>query len=352
MFVELVDCGHVFDVKTMDRWMAVPDDKGDEDEIKLKHCPKCNTPVFHSRRYGRKILVDFNAVKLQIILSDVASEVQVQEIRNELRNFQSIEMKAHVREIKRSLTNNDVTFQLVSKHQTQVVFLKFLEHLITKYNSTRKLRQELYDRIQFLTKRIIRKRDCFSKQEVTEFTAEVLRTKLLVLLESLEFRPITLSSEDDSILNVIKSVLASGKTIGNQQMKVFMADIKKMKQRHELFEDVEASDSELEMENGVMTKTLAEGPWYRCSKGHVYSACQRIEEESTFKCPDCVAMAKPTSDPQTEDVVARKPPNQKVTMNPKSVFTPGGARQARPRRVSRMSPRLSPSFAIKGRVGS
>lgn len=214
MFVELVDCGHVFDVKTMDRWMAVPDDKGDEDEIKLKHCPKCNTPVFHSRRYGRKILADFNAVKLQIILSDVASEVQVQEIRNELRNFQSIEMKAHVREINRSLTNNDVTFQLVSKHQTQVVFLKFLEHLITKYNSTRKLRQELYDRIQFLTKRIIRKRDCFSKQEVTEFTAEVLRTKLLVLLESLEFRPITLSSEDDSILNVIKSVLASGKTIG------------------------------------------------------------------------------------------------------------------------------------------
>lgn len=66
-------------------------------------------------------------------------------------------------------------------------------------------------------------------------------------------------------------------------MKVFMADIKKMKQRHELFEDVEASDSELEMENGVMTKTLAEGPWYRCSKG---TLCHETSTKNLTICVD------------------------------------------------------------------
>ena len=51
-----------------------------------------------------------------------------------------------------------------------------------------------------------------------------------------------------------------------------MADIKKIKQRHELFMGVEATDSESELKNNVVkTKNLAQGPWYKCSQGTVIS---------------------------------------------------------------------------------
>ena len=48
-FIELLDCGHVFEVKALDYWM---DKDGETDDIKLKECPKCKTPIRISYRYA------------------------------------------------------------------------------------------------------------------------------------------------------------------------------------------------------------------------------------------------------------------------------------------------------------
>lgn len=53
-------------------------------------------------------------------------------------------------------------------------------------------------------------------------------------------------------------------------MKMFMADINRIKRRYGFAMEVEATDSKSELKDIVMTKHLAQGPWYKCSKGTSY----------------------------------------------------------------------------------
>ena len=50
-------------------------------------------------------------------------------------------------------------------------------------------------------------------------------------------------------------------------MKMFMADINRIKRRYGFVKEVEPTDSKSELKHIVMTKHLAQGPWYKCSKG-------------------------------------------------------------------------------------
>lgn len=223
LFVELVDCGHVFNVKTLDQKMAEPDFEGGLKELKHRRCSRCNIPVFHSRRYGN-IVADFNVVKCRILSSNVVSKPQIQSIKKQLKKLEAIETKEHAQEIERSLAKSDsVAFQHVSKLQNQVTFLTFFDRLILKYNITSDLNQELYERVNFLIKRIMLPRVCFSEQEVKEISEELSRTKLLVCLEclmtALRDRAVTLNPDDSSNVHSIRSTLTSGKAIGKYNLR-------------------------------------------------------------------------------------------------------------------------------------
>lgn len=114
MFVELTDCGHVFEVNTLDLWIAGSSGEGDEHEIKQKRCPKCETLILHSVRY-EEIVSDLNAVKRQILLSQVVSRNQLQNLREKIKNLILPEMKEHVQIIESSLNNSTgLSFSLVS----------------------------------------------------------------------------------------------------------------------------------------------------------------------------------------------------------------------------------------------
>ena len=221
-FVELVDCRHVFEVKTLDQWIDESAVEEGEKEIKRRQCPKCSTPILHTHRY-QEILSDFNAVKRRILLSKVVNHEQVERVREELKTFKADEMKVHVRNIERSINSSGLTSQQVSKCQNQVTFLKFLDHLITKYNLISEMNQKLFCSINFLTKRIMGRRLCFSEQEVKEFMDELSRTKLLVCLHclkiALEGMALTLSPEEDRSVNSIQRTLASGKVVGKCTLK-------------------------------------------------------------------------------------------------------------------------------------
>ena len=65
-FIELLDCGHVFEVTAMDLWM---DKDSENDEIKLKKCSKCKTPIRISYRYAEIVkekLADVERVKRRL----------------------------------------------------------------------------------------------------------------------------------------------------------------------------------------------------------------------------------------------------------------------------------------------
>ena len=73
-FVQLVDCGHVIEVRRMDEWMQRPLDH----HVQLRRCPVCSTPIRCSFRYG-------NIVKRS--LEDVRHVVkEAREMVNEVRD--------------------------------------------------------------------------------------------------------------------------------------------------------------------------------------------------------------------------------------------------------------------------
>ena len=209
--MELVDCGHVFEVETLDRLMDEADlEDGNEDvEIKYKRCPTCSAPILYGRRYGnvvKKILADLEAVKRRAFLSDVASIKQIQRIRKEVQEIKGIQ-KEVIEEIDQSITGGRLTSEELNKCQNQVTFLKFLGSLITKHKITNETCSELYCKINILTSRIMRRRDCFSELELKEFEGELIRTKLLVCIKGL-------GPEDARSVNSLRGALDSGEAIG------------------------------------------------------------------------------------------------------------------------------------------
>ena len=238
MFVELVDCGHVFEVKTLDQWMEESNNTrggSEEDEIKYKLCPKCSTPILSSRRYGKivkKVLADFEAVKRRICLLDVADSKQIHKILVEVQEIK--EFKKEVEEITQSITTDgSVSSEEVTKRQNQVTLLKVLDsiHSLVKKN---RMDQDLFDKVDFLKSRVMKRRECFSEQEIKEFIEELPRTNLLVcfkgLMTFLEYRAATLCPGDTSSVNSIRAALESGEVIGkyNKLMQTDNALLKKI----------------------------------------------------------------------------------------------------------------------------
>lgn len=224
MFVELLDCGHVFEVNMLDTYMDKADveSENDREDVVIRHklCPTCSIPILYSRRYGnivKKILADFEAVKRRAFLSDVASIVQIQRIRKELREIGGIQKKV-LEEIDRSVTSGRLTSEEVITCQNQVTFLKFLGNLVTKHKITKETSSELHCKINIITSRIMSRRDCFSEQELKEFPEELSRTELLAcfqgLMTALESKSVNLGPEDESTVDSIRSALDSGKVLG------------------------------------------------------------------------------------------------------------------------------------------
>ena len=224
MFVELLDCGHVFEVKMLDRYMDETDVESEDDredvEIKHKLCPTCSVPILFGRRYGnivKKILADFEAVKRRTFLSDVASIVQIQSIRKELRQIEGIQKRV-LEEIDESVTSGRLTSEEVNTCQNQVTFLKFLGNLTTKHKITKETNSELHCKINIITSRIMRRRDCFSEQELKEFQEELSRTELLAsfqaLMTALESKSVNLGPEDENSVDALRRELDSGKALG------------------------------------------------------------------------------------------------------------------------------------------
>ncbi|XP_072555648.1 NFX1-type zinc finger-containing protein 1-like isoform X2 [Paramormyrops kingsleyae] len=62
-FVQLVDCGHLFEVTAFDSWMALPEESR---VLTFKSCPKCHTPIHRNLRYNciiKRKLQDLEMVK-------------------------------------------------------------------------------------------------------------------------------------------------------------------------------------------------------------------------------------------------------------------------------------------------
>ena len=103
-FIELLDCGHVFEVTALDYWM---DKDGENDNVKLKECPKCKTPIRISYRYAdivKEKLADVELVKK--LLNE--EEQQYQELTKRLeRKTHSLVRKYPDFRLRKALSETD-----------------------------------------------------------------------------------------------------------------------------------------------------------------------------------------------------------------------------------------------------
>ena len=237
-FVELEDCGHVFEVEMMDQWMdqAETTHDGKPVDVQLKLCPKCRVPIRTSLRYGniiKKILADFERIKQKIVLGKGRRDQEVARLKlkaQKIDEFPDDQLK-----IIRSLGLRNLTDEQVNVFENQISFLTFLQELkagICKGEEAEHRRErrfespflleltkrDLESKVEHLKHRVMEPRVRFSDQELEELNEEMYRTQLLIdfrmLKTQLDIRGIKLGVTDTVKVDFIKRALDSEKPIG------------------------------------------------------------------------------------------------------------------------------------------
>ena len=238
-FVELADCGHVFEVEMMDQWMdqAEAGDDGKAVNVQLKRCPKCSTPIRTSLRYGnivKKILADFEKIKRKILLGKQQREQAVSGLSLKAQKIKLF--PEDQKKLEKSLLLKNLTDEQVNVFENQISLLSFLQELKVKihkgekaeseraqqsYHSLRLLqerKEELDSLVEKLRLRIMRTRARFSDQELEELKEEMYRTQLAVDLKilkmQLDIRGHKLNATDSVKIDHVQRALDSEKVIG------------------------------------------------------------------------------------------------------------------------------------------
>ena len=237
-FVELADCGHLFEVEMMDHWMdrTQDTDDGKAVDIQLKRCPKCSTPIRTSLRYGniiKKTLADFEEIKQKILLGEEQRKVALKRLR--LKALNIVRFPNDQGQLMRALEHSSLTDEQVNVYENQISFLCFLQALKDKIEkgiegdterATKshlvyvllETKEDIQIMVEELRKRVMEIRARFSEQELEELNEEMYRTQLAVDLKLLKMqikvRGISLDAVYSSSLERIQKRLDSEKAIG------------------------------------------------------------------------------------------------------------------------------------------
>ena len=229
-FVELADCGHVFEVEMMDQWMDQAETKSDGKtvDVQLKLCPKCKSPIRTSLRYGniiKKILVDFERIKQKILLHKGQRDLEVARLK--LKVLEIDKFPKDKNEIGRYLDRKNLTDEKINVIDNQISLLSFLQTLKTDISyfeadeRSQETKEDLDSKVKQIRQRVMWLRFLFSDQVVEELGEEMYRTQLLIdfkkLKMQLEIRSIKLGITDTVKVNFIKEAFDSENTIGKNR---------------------------------------------------------------------------------------------------------------------------------------
>ena len=236
-FVELDDCGHLFEVEMMDQWMdqAQANDDGKAVDVQLKRCPKCSTPIRTSLRYGniiKKILADFEQIKKKILLGN---EKRTMEVDRLILKVQKIEKFPEDQDqLQKALGRKNLTSEQMNVFENQISFLSFLQTIKASIEkgindeserATRHVyllqetKEDVESLVEQLRTRVMKFRIRFGDQELEELSEELYRTQLAVELKllkmQLKVRGIKLDVTFSLKVDEIQNALDSERKIGN-----------------------------------------------------------------------------------------------------------------------------------------
>lgn len=308
LFIELMDCGHVFEVSAMDRYIErdAPDEQCEEgnqaQSIKLIGCPKCNTPIRRSFRYGdivKQLLRDINSVKREILN---------QEKKMKLKH---VELKKYVKKLPPGCDLYDINNWLeqrlsVDELTTIENQLRLLEEIYkTRSNAKKELldstkhsesstvtkRQQIVEEINLELDRLETDLRQFqvSEQVLIDIRDEITRVRLILRVRLFESDMVEKSTSlltgnaQLRILN-IQTKLTRGNKISQAESDEIENEVNELRIKFGL-----GALSKEERVMIVKAMGFSKGHWFKCPNGHFYAIgeCGGATQEST--CPECQA---------------------------------------------------------------
>ncbi|KAL3857891.1 hypothetical protein ACJMK2_012520 [Sinanodonta woodiana] len=287
-FYRLEDCCHIFELSCLDEYM----DKNDsERHVGMKVCPRCTTPILHSKRYGnviRECSREIDAVKRKIGYHDITKD------RNEvLKAIVNLEIK-NDREFLQSYIFQARNKNHVTAIHNQLNFYlsvtKSIEDIKSKYKNIilEEKREDLLKELRVLRRWTLIKRFRFSEQELSEFKLELTRVRLSLRLEVLMCsmqKKEKIPQCDAEWTEMTKKELNSGEKLNEMMGETIEIKLKQLEKQYP-HSGLGISDDERIMVLKAMGFSQ-KGHWYKCKNGHVYAIGDCGGAMTEGKCPEC-----------------------------------------------------------------
>ncbi|XP_028413342.1 NFX1-type zinc finger-containing protein 1-like [Dendronephthya gigantea] len=328
-FLQLVDCGDIFERKGLDQYIDKQDKEmksGQSTSIQMIKCPKCQTPIRTSLRYGnivKKILRDFEGVKSTISRESYSSTpIFRHKMKKDIECI--TDFPDEISKISEKLKSSVLTAEEQNIIENQVHFLTFMSKLKDIIEQAESIKNRLparrYHRrrlipeadtnteeddpedpedpevesmkceLKELLEWVMKLRFRFGEQELEEFNDELERALLVFtyLTLSLEIRKseIRLSETETRYFEYIKATLETGTRLTEKTKQTCTRRLKTITKNNALGVKYTTVTEE---ERNLIVKAvgLSKGHWFKCPKGHIYciGECGGATEES--QCPEC-----------------------------------------------------------------
>ena len=307
LYIELVDCKHVFEVNDLDYWMEGIQDSETDLAVQLKVCPRCKTPIRRSLRYGnivKKTLADIENVK-KIKLEE---QRQLKQKRFELEERIDKLVEKHPKVVKYGVdrlrvhrladdpdayTTLDNQLQFFSRLcEIDEMFFKRPEmaNFVTRASELVRKKRQICKHLQQKT--------LLTDQEVKDISKNIAFLTLCCQFECMLWK-IDKDDKNSVLTEEIKASIESAKEILSRQGNAINTPLAVTDDEQAIVASViEKVSKELEVlrltpkERDDINKALKlrKGHWFKCRNGHLYIITECGGAMQKRKCPDCDEM--------------------------------------------------------------
>ncbi|XP_042320198.1 NFX1-type zinc finger-containing protein 1 [Sceloporus undulatus] len=297
-FVQLEDCGHVFETQGLDCYMDDPEEEGAEEQsmaVKLKVCPACQTPIRKNLRYGalvKKSLAEVELVKgkIQGRPEEIASGAQRLKVALEEKDILKIYMPKEYEQLLK---------QLEGPPALSIQRLGYLENLLGLYAWLAELTKAAKKgdsgewegakrRLAEVAGWLRRPRLSFTGQQLDEIQREVLRLSYLVeLLGRCQAARGRMDNSAEGTVSTLRQLLEGPGKFNPDDEQLVKAEMEALKA---VLPTSGLGISEAEKQQIVAAVTgTSRGHWFKCPNGHIYVITECGGAMERRQCPECQA---------------------------------------------------------------
>jgi len=323
----LEDCGHIFEVTGLDRWMDQKESGTDSKavEIQFKFCPKCKTSIRRSLRYGniiKQTLYDMEEVKKRVEANDIEYERMVKTIQGSLcsmenslvhnewqhyrikgyfdiiknrdRLFADDSKRAHVTHVRPKLAPHEINTLLFQTKNLPGVF-KLLDATLKLKKGYEFENMKIY--AKDVEAHLLRLCDMITMMNLTDQNKTDINlefNRLSTLLQLFQLCASLMCAEkvekndlkflNDSVIRLNSAGTNSKDHITDECTSELCSKFKVIKKKYGIGTITKQEKMEI-----VKAIGLSKGHWFKCPNGHYYCIGECGGAMQMAKCPECSA---------------------------------------------------------------